>query len=124
MTTFTKTLILAAGLVACGDSRVVDCIYPPCALPIAVELTVTSAASGAPVPGATVTVTGTDSTTFACNGTCIVGNGPGTYNIGVDAPGFVSAQRSVHVTGTNPTCGCATADTQNLTIALTPAPPA
>ena|SRR5665213_3038802 len=118
MINLTRTLIFFAGLTACGGGAAADCIYPPCALAIAVKLTITSAASGASVPGATVTVTGADSSQFACNGTCIVGGAVGTYNIQVDAPGFTSAQRSVHVTGTSPTCGCDELDTQDLTIAL------
>jgi hypothetical protein len=116
MTTLTRTLVLLVGLTACGDSA--NCLALPCPLGMAVTLKVTSATTGAPIDSATVSVTGASTESFPCNGACSVGGGPGTYIIHVTSPGFAPADRTVNVSGTNPKCGCATADTQNVTIAL------
>jgi hypothetical protein len=106
--------------VACGH----DCIALPCPLPIAIRLTLTSASSSS-VNGAVVTVTGAFSEMVPCAGgvTCIVSGYAGTYNLSVSAPGFQNVLRTVVVTGEAPGgCGCPSIDTQNVTIALVPAP--
>lgn len=117
MTNVAKTLILLVGLTACGDSA--NCLTLPCPLGMAVNLKITSATTGAPIDSATVSVTGTYTESFLCGGACSVGGGPGGYIIHVTAPGFAPADRTVNVSGTNPKCGCASADTQDVTIALT-----
>ncbi|HEY4218136.1 MAG TPA: hypothetical protein VGM67_13415 [Gemmatimonadaceae bacterium] len=118
MRAIARTIILAAAvLTACGDGGA-DCLALPCPLPIALKLTVNSAATGAPITTASVAVTGGQLTIIPCNGTCFVPGGPGTYNITVTASGFTSVERSIHVTGSTPKCGCDSADLQDLTIAL------
>src|SRR3569623_2339722 len=122
MRTLTKAIIVAAGfLTACGDSDAPCTIGFACVLSTALRLTVTSATSGAPITAASVAVSGAQTGNISCNGTCDVEGSAGTYTITVSAPGFTSVQRSVHVTGTTPKCGCPRAHTQQLALALLPA---
>jgi hypothetical protein len=119
---------VAAALVvgACGDG--VDdlsaCIVPPCVLPRAVLVRVTSSATGAALPGATVTTTAPVSATFPCtvapDATCPVMGSYGTYELDVAAPGYQTVHRSVVVTGSSPPCGCPRVDTQQIAVALAP----
>jgi hypothetical protein len=95
-------------------------------LPIAILLTLTTA-SGTSF-NAVVTVTGGFSEMVPCPGgptgaSCIVSGYAGTYNLVVAAPGFQNVLRTVVVTGEAPGgCGCPSIDTQNVSIALVPAP--
>src|SRR5580765_3227020 len=109
--------MLGAG--ACGGDVV--CPALPCALPVAVLLTVRDSKSASPITGASVTFTGPFSGSEQCSGaTCVVSGGPGTYEIDVSAAGYQPVHQEVRVTGTPSTsCGCATADTQQLSVALT-----
>jgi hypothetical protein len=100
-----------------------DCFQPPCALSTALTIAVTSSTSGASVNGAFVQVsgsTGSISCDRAPGSTCYVFGGAGTYDLVIGAPGFQSAQRTQVVGGTNPACGCASADTRHLDVALMP----
>jgi hypothetical protein len=110
-------LLLAAG---CGGDE--TCVVVPCPLPLAVSLTVTSAAGGA-VAGAVVTVSGRVSGTIPCSasGGCDMLGPAGTYELDITAPGYRAAHRTVVVPGTNPDCGCATTTPQHVDVALTPA---
>jgi PEGA domain len=96
-----------------------DCLALPCALPVAIVITLTDAAGGPPPSGSTVHVSGALTGTFPCDGgTCIVAGTAGTYALDVAAPGFASAQRTVTVHGTTPECGCPTVDTERVSIVL------
>jgi hypothetical protein len=121
--------VTAAALVlgACGDDGALGaaCILPPCALPSAVMVSVTSSATGAAVPSAVVTSTKPYSGTFPCTigpgATCpVMGSTAGTYELDIAAPGYQTAHRSVVVTGSNPPCGCPRVDTQQVAVALVP----
>lgn len=116
--TFVRTLLILAGVVGCGGDG--PCLALPCALPLALTLTVTSAASGAPVTGAAVSVSGPIGATLPCAGECFIPGTAGTYVLDVSAPGFVTLHRSIQVTGTDPKCGCPSADTQHVAITLNP----
>jgi hypothetical protein len=104
-------------LASCGH----DCLALPCALPIAITITVAGGTSGASVDGVTVQVTGAAVTSMPCNAICRVPGTAGTYNLDVMAPGFAPVRRTVVVHGTNPSCGCPTAVTESVAIALVPA---
>jgi hypothetical protein len=114
--------VLALCVSACGGADDAACIIPPCALPFAVQLTVTDSASLGPVPGATVAIAGAESGQAPCNvapgATCMIPGPAGTYELDISAPGYRSVHRQVVVTGTSPACGCGTVDTQRLTVAL------
>jgi hypothetical protein len=59
-----------------------------------------------------------------CNGgLCYVLGGAGTYQVDISAPGFTTAHLTFTVTGSpGPKCGCGSANTQQLSVALVPAP--
>jgi hypothetical protein len=121
--TLARLSALSLFCAACGD----DCIQPPCPSPTAILLTLT-AASGASISGAVVTVNGASSATVPCfsqsSGTlCVVSGYAGAYNLSVAAPGFQSVLRTVVVSGESPSgCGCPSIDTQQISIALVPTP--
>ena len=122
-----RMLTIAALLcaTACGDRGAdAECIIPPCVLPSAVRLTLTSARGPGPVPGVTLVVAGAVNGSGACSQgdvtTCLVPGGGGTYEIDVRAPGYETAHRSVAVTATPRECGCPVVDTQGVSVVLTP----
>jgi hypothetical protein len=90
---------------------------------LALTLAITSTASGSPVAGATVSVTGGAVTQLPCSGSCEVFGYGGTYELDITAPGFQPTHRSIRIHGTMPDCGCATTDTQHLSVALVPTSP-
>ena len=112
-------------IAACSGRDAADCIIPPCALPVAVEVAVTSSGAGGPVPGAFVTASGAMSGQGFCRQgaatTCDVMGAVGTYELDVGAPGYQTVHRQVVVAGTTPACGCTSVDTQRITLALVPA---
>lgn len=109
-----RVLLSLVGAAACGE----PCVINPCPLGFAINVTVTSATTGAPV-AATVNDGRNE---IPCSNTCIVLGGPGTYHLQVSAAGYSTATSDVTVTGKPaPKCGCERADTKSLTIALTPA---
>jgi hypothetical protein len=108
--------VLAALLVGCDA----ECIVPPCALPIAIQVTVSSAVSGGPVPGASLEVSGALSTTIACGSECMVPGSMGTYLLTLSAPGFQPLQRTVVVHGTTRECSCPVVETERITLVLQP----
>jgi hypothetical protein len=112
-------LVALATLPSCTEEA---CLPPPCPLPIAIIITVTARADGAPVSGVFVRVSGAVVSTIPCNAgpgtTCYVPGYSGTYHLEVGAPGFVSVQETRVVGGTIPECGCPTISTERLAVAL------
>jgi hypothetical protein len=101
------------------------CLPPPCPVPIAVDLRVTSA-TGGPVPGLAVDLVGGGWGPVQCiveetQNRCLVPGGRGTYQLRVAAPGYQAADLIVVVPGSDaPPCGCATVQTQDVDVVLTP----
>jgi hypothetical protein len=126
-----RFLGLLAFVVACHH----DCITVPGCLSLpAIKLTVTSAATHAPLSGVTVVVNGDTLNPIQCNGQCAVLGNAGVYTLVLKATGFQSIERTVTVTAGPPTyssvygpsgfegrsCGCATVSEQSISIALSP----
>ena len=100
-----------------------DCLLPPCPLPVAVEVTVTDAASGAAVAGAFVSTAGMVGEPAPCRSSgaetlCDVRGGAGTYEIDVGAPGYRTVHRQVVVAGERAACGCSGVTTQRFSLGL------
>ncbi len=107
----------------CNHQTQPDCVRPPCPLPTAITLSVTSAAGG-PVPGLTLTLSGAVSGSGQCTGgasatSCMVLGMPGTYNLQLTAAGFQDRTLTVVVPGSTPACGCSSAQTQQVSVVLT-----
>ena len=120
------TLIPAALVILCASGLALascshDCLALPCALPIAINISVTRGTSGTSVEGVTVNVTGATVTSMPCSTLCHVPGTAGTYILDVTAPGFAPERRTLVVQGTTPSCGCPTVVTESLAIALVPA---
>jgi hypothetical protein len=122
-----KSLIKPAALIAvlaCSAGKDAACISVPCPLPMALDITVTSAADGGPVPNATLAVTGPETGGGPCTvgdkTHCEIGGYAGTYDVTISAPGFKPIEKSVTVKGMTPDCGCATTETQKLSWTMTP----
>ena len=109
-----RILALALGLGACGG----ECLTTPCPPPLAIALTVADSASGAPVPGASLAVSGAMTTQLPCSAACGVRGYAGTYDLDVTAPGYRPAHQQVVVAGTSPRCGCPTAETRHVALVL------
>lgn len=112
---------LGVVITSCGDGGR-DCLPFPCPLPLAGILDVTAGATGGPVNGAVVKVSGAVVTTVPCSLTCYLHGYAGTYTLDVEAPGFQSAHRTITVQGTTPACGCPTTVTEHFKIALASSP--
>ncbi len=121
-----RTIVVAvlagcSGIGGSGD----HCIAEPCPMPMALNVTVTTAAGGS-VAGASIAVTGAELGGGPCESdstatTCQVPGYVGQYTITVSAPGYQPATRTLNVSGTQPSgCGCPTTDTQQVTMVLTP----
>jgi hypothetical protein len=104
-----------AVLAGCGG----DCLALPCPFPIAVNLTVQAAGTGAPVSNVSIRIDDFE-TTSGCTQYCIVSTPPGKHHMKLSAPGFQSFETDITVTGTVPDCGCMQLDTQSMTVSLTP----
>lgn len=124
--TLVKTILLAAGLTACGSDV---CITPPCPFPIAVSLTVSSAQPNATLSNVFVHVAGADSLSGSSCGqgpgtaSCIIPGYAGTYQLAIGAAGFQTVNRTVVVTAPPPQkCGCNLPNIQHIDIALVPSP--
>ena len=121
---FAGLTLLACVSVGCRHQTEADCVMPPCPLPVAIMLSVTSAAGG-PVPGVTLTLSGAASGSAQCTDgapatLCFVPGMPGTYNLQLAAAGFQGKTLSVVVPGSTPQCACASVETQRVSVALTP----
>jgi hypothetical protein len=121
---FAVVAVVAGACSDGGGDDLAACIIPPCAVPSAVLVRVTSSATGDALPSAMVTETKPGSGTFPCTlapgATCPVLGSYGTYELDVSAPGYQTAHRSVVVTGSTPPCGCPRVDTQQIAVALAP----
>jgi hypothetical protein len=107
-----------------GPSNRPDCIPPPCPLPVAVVLNVSSM-TGGPVAALSMSVSGAVVGSGSCSvaesvTVCSLGGGPGTYNIRLTAPGFEEKELSITVTGNTPACACTTVVTQELSVVVSP----
>jgi hypothetical protein len=116
-------LLVCAGI-GCSRGTEPDCQIPPCPVPMAIVLSVTSAAGG-PAADVTMTVSGAASGSGPCSPgdsatLCIVTGMPGTYNVRLTAPGFEGKALSVTVEGSSPPCGCTSVQTQRLSVVLEP----
>jgi hypothetical protein len=121
--TLTRIGALALFLSSCRDSGTA-CVIPPCALPLALTVTITRAFSGGPVSGAFVNVSGPFTALVPCTQgpgtTCDVLGTGGTYELDIGAPGFQTLHRSVTVPATSRPCGCQQVETQHLDVTLSP----
>ena len=114
-------------VVACGtgDSLDLQCVPPPCPIPLAIQLRVSSAAGG-PVPGLTVDLIGSHQGSVPCStegasSRCSLLGYRGTYQMRIAATGFRTMEIAVVVPGTDgPRCGCPTIETQQVEVVLTP----
>jgi hypothetical protein len=111
--------VLTVGLTACGSE---ECVIPPCLEPLAVTVTLQSSVAGRTLDGAFVRINGNDTD---CAGTetvvCHIRGSAGTYELDIGATGFQSVHRSVNVQAASTAkCGCPGAETQELSISLTP----
>ena len=112
------SVVIALSLTACSQ----ECLVPPCPLPIAIAAVVTSTSGGA-VSGATVAVSGAVTATVPCDSQCSIPGYAGTYTLTATAPGYQSLQRTVLVQGSSSLlCGCASAQTEQVSFVLTPTP--
>ena len=116
--------LLVACATGCSDPAQPDCVIPPCPMPMAIMVSVTSA-TGGPVPALTVTLSGTTSGSGQCNAgpsasSCVVPGMPGPYTLQFAASGFQPKAVSVTVSGSTPACGCTSVQTQQLDVVLTP----
>jgi len=121
---FSRTLFGALALLSLSCSHeLVQCVIPPCVMPLALTVTVTSSASRLPVSGAFVQAPGY-STPLPCNqtpgATCSVLGAAGTYELEIGAPGFDTVHRSIVVRGESVECGCPLVFTEHLDVALIP----
>jgi hypothetical protein len=113
-------LIVTSG---CGDGT---CIVPPCAAPVAIDLSVSAASAPAGISGLTVTTTvagnvpQTSSCQIASVTHCYVFGPPNAYQLQLNAPGYMPVNLAVTVTGTVPACGCVIVDTKQLTVVMQP----
>jgi len=119
----TLLICISAG---CSNQSAPDCVMPPCPTPAAILANVTSTTSGGPVPGLTVTWTGSTSgsvecTAFTTRTDCIVPGLAGTYNLQFTAAGFQDTTLTVAVQAAQPPCGgCASVQMEQVTVVMTP----
>jgi hypothetical protein len=117
--------IAALALLAMSCATDGPCVIPPCALSVAATITVTSSVSSAKLTDATMHAQGSGGVTDGpcTGGLCYVFGGADTYQVEVSAPGFTTAHLTFTVTGSpGPKCGCGSTNTQQLSVALVPAP--
>ncbi len=110
-------------LVGCGHGSQPDCVMPPCALPMAIVVSVSSEAGHA-IPGLTLILSGAMTGSAQCNvdasaTTCFVPGVAGTYDLAFAAPGFQRKEITVVVSGSSPACRCPTVETQQTRVVLT-----
>jgi hypothetical protein len=115
-----RILAIAGSAVILASCGVVghDCLALPCPMPMALFIDVTADATGRPVIGAVVKVSGPTITTTPCPQSCAVPGYAGTYVVDIEAPGFQTAHRTITVDGTRPDCGCPTTVARRMSIML------
>ena len=116
--------VVLVAYIGCSAPAKPDCLRPPCPLPIAIVVRVSSA-SGGPVPGLTLTLSGAASGSVQCNAdagttSCFVPGAPGRYDLLFAAPGCAAKTVSVTVQGSTPACGCTSVERQDVVVVLTP----
>jgi hypothetical protein len=97
-------------------------VMPPCALPMAITVSATSA-EGGPVPGLALTLSGAASGSGQCTAgpsttECVVPGMPGTYDLSLTAAGFRDKTLNVVVPGSTPPCGCPSVEVQHVSVVL------
>lgn len=81
---------------------------------------VTVSSTGGPVTGASLNVTGPNSSAQPCSVECAVPGTAGTYHLTLTAPGFQTIERTVVVYGSNPRCSCPIVETERLSLVMNP----
>jgi hypothetical protein len=116
--------IAALALLALSCAKDGSCVVPPCPMSMAAIVTVTSSVSSAKLSDVTMHAQGSGFVTDGCTGgLCYVQGGAGTYQVDISAPGFTTAHLTFTVTGSpGMKCGCGCSNTQQLSLALVPAP--
>lgn len=113
-----SALALGMSILACNE----PCIVPPCPPPLALAISVTSSATGAPIATAFVKVVSPPQLpdSIACGGgPCYVPGLPGTYQVVIGAPGYQSLPRTVLVPEADVECGhCGGTVPQRVDVAL------
>ena len=115
--------LLVLGPSACSDA---PCVVVPCPLSIALILGVTSSSAARPVGNVVATYGAPYVTSVNCTGDggCFIPGAPGAYEVDIAAPGFLPVHKSIVVTGSAGSEGgcprCSLADTQHITVVLTP----
>lgn len=106
-------------LAACSSG---PCVHPPCQIPLAIRLTVTSAGTPAQLTNVFVREgTGANAEGFPCVaelGACMVTGSARTYVLEIGALGFQTTIRTIDVPGETPDCGCPSVETQDVSVAL------
>ena len=107
-------------MVSCGDDcpGIASCVYQ-----VAIVLTISSEPAGGPVENVSIRVTGPAFGPATCTlgsaaTTCTIAGEGGAYTLTVDAPGFMSSQRSVTVRSTTGQCDCMIVTTENVALSL------
>lgn len=113
--------------VASSCTRTVEpCLSVPCPSPgTAIEITLTGSPAGTPLTTASYRVLANGSLT-PCNqgpsaNMCVIGGGPGTYQLEISAMFFETVHRTVVVAAKSTArCACPESITQHVTIAMSP----
>lgn len=115
---------LMFAVMACGGETAVQCLYPPCAIPQAIEITVSTGTAHNLVPDAYILTNQSGTQQIPCSQgaatTCNIFGSIGEYDVDIAAPGYQTVHRHVVVTGTVPKCGCPTPNLQRLSVSLDP----
>src|SRR5689334_20757392 len=97
--------VFLSALLGCGGDT---CVYPPCPLPLAIDLTVSAANAPNGIANLTLgtdgAVRGTGPCQKAALAHCYVLGTAGLYQLELSAPGYVPVKLGVMVKGTAGTC--------------------
>lgn len=113
--------LLSGALLACHS----DCVFYPCPQPTAAIITVTAANAPGGIPGLTVAVNGADAQDGLCSlgptSTCRVLGGRGSYHVDLRAPGYITAELNLTITGADAGCNtCGHVDSQTVSVIMQP----
>ena len=112
-----RLIVLMVGATACTLGE--PCPALPCPLPAAINVTAKSKTTGTPVT-VNLEVSGSETSSLSCQGSCTVPGNPGSYHLKASAAGYVTSETDVNVDGTLPGCGCPSVTPKSVTIVLTP----
>jgi hypothetical protein len=119
-----RLIVPASLLVACSS----ECVYYPCPLAEAAEISVTTSPATASITGLALALSGAVGGTAPCQpgsgaaSVCRVFGGPGTYQAELTAPGYQTAVVKFTVTGTTAGCNtCGHVDRRMLSVVMQPA---